>query len=60
MANKLKITQIKSDIRQLQKQKATLKALGLRGIRKSVVHEQSPSLKGMIEVVSHLVTVEEV
>lgn len=56
----VKITQIRSSIRCMQAQVRTLQALGLRGIRKSVVHKKSPALDGMIRVVSHLVKVEEV
>ncbi|MFC1584396.1 50S ribosomal protein L30 [Fibrobacterota bacterium] len=59
MADKIKITQIRSSVRRVQKQKATLKALGLRGIRKSVIKERSPAISGMLDVVAHLVTVEE-
>jgi large subunit ribosomal protein L30 len=55
----VKITQIRSSVRCLQAQVLTLKALGLRGIRKSVVQKKSPALDGMIRVVAHLVKVEE-
>jgi large subunit ribosomal protein L30 len=55
----LKITQIRSPARCIQAQVRTLQALGLRGIRKSVVHKKSPALDGMIRVVAHLVKVEE-
>jgi large subunit ribosomal protein L30 len=55
----VKITQIRSSVRCLEAQVNTLRALGLRGIRKSVVHKKSPSLDGMIRVVAHLVKVEE-
>lgn len=57
---KLKITQVKSIIDRSKKQKDTIKALGLRKIRQSVVLEESPQVKGMIAKVSHLVKVEEV
>jgi large subunit ribosomal protein L30 len=59
MAAKVKITQIQSEIRCLIKQKRTLEALGLRGVHKSVVKEQNPTLTGMLRVVNHLVKVEE-
>ena len=55
----LKITQLRSSARCIQAQVRTLRALGLRGIRKSVVHKKSPALDGMIRVVAHLVKVEE-
>jgi large subunit ribosomal protein L30 len=60
MADKIKITQIRSSVRRLKKQKATLAALGLHGIRKSVIKDKSPVTDGMLNVVSHLVKVEEV
>lgn len=56
----VKITQVRSSLRCIQDQIRTLKALGLRGVRKSVVLKKSPTLDGMIRVVAHLVKVEEV
>lgn len=56
---KLKITQLISEVRSSVKQKRTLEALGLRGIRKSVVREKNASLDGMVKVIAHLVKVEE-
>jgi large subunit ribosomal protein L30 len=56
----LKVTQVKSTIGSKQNQKATLATLGLRKIRQSVVRDDSPSVRGMIATVRHLVTVEEV
>ena len=55
---KLKITQTRSTIRRTEDQKRTIKALGLGKIRKTVEHEDTPQLQGMIRKVSHLVTVE--
>jgi large subunit ribosomal protein L30 len=60
MATKLKITQLVSKVRSSVKQKRTLEALGLRGIRKSVIKEKNVTLDGMIRVINHLVKVEEV
>lgn len=57
---KLKITLVRSTIGCLQKQKATVAALGLRKIRSEVTHEDNPAIRGMINRVSHLVSVEEV
>jgi large subunit ribosomal protein L30 len=57
---KVKITQVKSKNNRLVKQQRTLEALGLRGIRKSVIKEDNVSLRGMIRVVEHIVKVEEV
>jgi large subunit ribosomal protein L30 len=58
MALKLKITQVKSGVGRSKTQNLTLKGLGLRGPRKSVVLLDTDSLRGMIRKVSHLVTVE--
>ena len=60
MANKLKITQIKSSIGYKQKAKLTLKALGLRKMHQSVEHVDTPSMRGMISKVNYLVKIEEV
>lgn len=56
---KVKITQIKSTIERSERQKRTIKALGLGKINKSVVVENTPQIKGMIEKVSHLVVLTE-
>jgi len=58
--SKLKITQLISEVRSSLKQKRTLEALGLHGIRKSVTREKSATLDGMVRVIAHLVKVEEV
>lgn len=57
---KIKVTQVKSLIDRSKKQKDTMKALGLKKMNQSVVHEESPQLLGMVAKVSHLVKVEEV
>jgi len=56
----VKVTQVKSTIGSKQNQRATLATLGLRKIRQSVVRDDTPSVRGMIATVRHLVTVEEV
>ena len=56
----LKVTQIRSTIGSLHNQRETLRSLGLRKIRQSVVREDSSQVRGMIATVRHLVTVEEV
>ena len=56
----LKITQIKSTIGAKQNQRDSLRTLGLRKIRQSVVREDNAQNRGLINVVRHLVTVEEV
>ena len=57
---KVKITQVKSLIDRPKRQKETVKALGLRKINHSVVHEVNPQIQGMINKVSHLIKIEEV
>ncbi len=54
----LKITQVRSVIGRHFKQKRTIEALGLRKIHRSVVHDDTPQIQGMIKKVSHLVKVE--
>jgi len=54
---KIKIIQIRSNIKRIRKQKLTLEALGLRGIGKEVIHEETPNILGMINKVKHLVQV---
>ncbi len=56
---KIKITQVKSLIGRTQKQKDTVKSLGLRKINHSVEVEGSPQVLGMIRKVSHLIRIEE-
>jgi len=57
---KIKITQIRSKIGRPERQKQTLKALGLKRIRHTVEHEPTPQILGMIAKIKHLVTVEEI
>lgn len=57
---KVKISQIKSAIGRPDKQKKTIKALGLGKINKSVEVEYTPQIVGMVNKVSHLVSVTEV
>ncbi len=59
-ANKLKVTQIRSGIGRINRQRRVLKGLGLRGPRSEVVVDNTPSFRGMIKKVLHLVEVEEV
>lgn len=61
MAKKqLKITQVKSRIGYSRKAKATLDALGLRKMNKSVVLDANDAIVGMIKKIDYLVEVEEV
>ena len=56
----LKVTQIKSKIGGTQGQRDTLRSLGLRRIGDVVVKADRPEVRGMVQAVRHLVTVEEV
>ena len=58
--NKLRITWKKSSIGYSERQKGTIRALGLRRLGNSVEHEDTPVIRGMIDRVSHLVDVQEV
>lgn len=60
MERKLKITQIRSTIGRIKKQKETIKALGIRKLYQSVMHKDTPQIRGMIEKVKHLVEVKEI
>ena len=55
---KLKITQTKSAIGRTGNQKKIVAALGLRKLNMTVEHEDSPQIRGMLDKVSHPVTVE--
>ncbi len=59
MAKTLKITLKRSTIGQKPKTRATVRSLGLRKIRQTVEHVDSPGVRGMIARVRHLVEVEE-
>jgi large subunit ribosomal protein L30 len=56
---KIKVTQIKSVIKRPKDQKATIIALGLGKINRTVEVENTPQISGMVNKVSHLVKVEE-
>jgi large subunit ribosomal protein L30 len=60
MAEKIKIRLVRSTIGALPKQRATIRSLGLGKIGSAVSQEASPSILGMVKLVSHLVTVEEI
>mgnify|MGYP000893359737 FL=1 len=60
MADKLKVTLVKSTIGRKDDQIATVTALGLHKIRSEVVHNDTPQIRGMIEKVKHLVLIEEI
>jgi large subunit ribosomal protein L30 len=57
---KLSITQVRSRIGRPEKHRRTLEALGLRRHQQTVIHNDTPAIRGMIEKIPHLVRVEEV
>ena len=60
MAEKLKVTLVKSPIGAIPKQKETVEALGLKKLNKTVELPDNEAVRGMIWHVKHLVKVEEV
>ncbi|MCR5743104.1 MAG: 50S ribosomal protein L30 [Lachnospiraceae bacterium] len=60
MAEKLKVTLVKSPIGAVPKNKATVEALGLRKLHKTVELPDNAAVRGMIAKVKHLVKVEEI
>ena len=54
---KITITQIKSAIGYPQRQKDTIKALGFRKLHQTIVHVETPAVRGMIKSVQHLLRV---
>ena len=59
MAEKLKVTLVKSPIGAVPKHKKTVEALGLRKLNKTVIMPDNAATRGMVQQVRHLVKVEE-
>ena len=57
---KIRITQVKSAIDRPERQKKTIRALGITKLNVPVVKEETPQIAGMISKVKHLVTVEKI
>jgi large subunit ribosomal protein L30 len=55
---KVRITQVRSTIGQTERHRGTMRALGLTRIGRTVEHQESPQLAGMLRKVRHLVKVE--
>lgn len=55
----MKITLVRGLVGTTKEQRATVQSLGLRKIRQTVVHEDRPEVRGMVQKVLHLVKVEE-
>ena len=60
MSTLLRITQVGSPIGRTQDQRATVRSLGLRRIRHTVIQPDRPEIRGMLRKVAHLVTFEEI
>lgn len=59
MSGKIKVKQVKSGIGFPQKQRETLKGLGLKKMHQTRILEDTPAVRGMINKINHLVTFEE-
>jgi large subunit ribosomal protein L30 len=57
---RLRVTQVRSEIGGKRNQRETLRTLGLRKPGQTVIKEDRPEIRGMVNAVRHLVTVEEV
>jgi large subunit ribosomal protein L30 len=60
MAKQLQITLVRSLIGRDEKQRTTVKTLGLKKTNHTVVHNDNPAIRGMVEKVKHLVKVQEI
>ncbi|HYY44859.1 MAG TPA: 50S ribosomal protein L30 [Actinomycetota bacterium] len=57
--SQLKLTQVRSVVTRDRKQRGTIRALGLKRLGDTVVHDDKPEIRGMIKAVEHLLEVEE-
>ncbi len=57
---KLKVKQIRSTNGEWEEHRKTVRALGLRRIRDTIIHDDTPQIRGMIDKVQHLVEIEEI
>jgi large subunit ribosomal protein L30 len=57
---RLRVTQVRSTVGKTRRMRETVRALGLKRIRHSVVQDDRPEIRGMLARVGHLVAVEEV
>ena len=58
--SRLKVSQVRSGIGGKQNQRDTLRTLGLKRVGDVAIKEDRPEIRGMVNTVSHLITVEEV
>lgn len=59
MAGSIKITLVRSIISRPRKQRRVVESLGIRKLNHSVIKEDSPSIRGMVQTINHLLKVEE-
>lgn len=59
-ANRIEVTQVRSRSGRPEKHRRTLEALGLKRHQQTVIHNDTPAIRGMIRQVSHLVSVREI
>ena len=59
MSKTIKITLVKSTIGRIPKHREIVKQLGLRKINSTVIHNDNPSIRGLVNLVSYLLQVEE-
>lgn len=57
---RIRVKQVRSQIRRPKNQKLTLEALGLRKMNQTVEHDATPTILGMVKTVNHLISVEEI
>jgi large subunit ribosomal protein L30 len=57
---RIRVKQVRSQIRRPKNQKLTLEALGLRKMNQVVEHDATPAVLGMVKTVNHLISVEEI
>jgi large subunit ribosomal protein L30 len=60
MSKRIEIKQVRSGIGRPGTHRRTLRALGLKRHQQSVIHDDSPAIRGMIKQISHLVSVREI
>jgi len=60
MMKRIRVKQVRSQIRRPKNQKLTLEALGLKKMDQVVEHNATPQILGMVKTVNHLVSVEEI
>ncbi len=58
--SRLKVTQVRSALDRGARQRGTIRALGIKRMGQTVIHEDKPEIRGMIRTVQHLVKVEEI